>query len=353
MQFTARQVAALLNGTIEGNPDVVVNNLSKIEDGTPHTLSFLSNMLYAQYLYKTNASIVIVAKSFVAEYPIKPGCTLIRVEDPRQSFSSLLENYNQLKGAKNGIEALSHISSTSKIGQDVYIGAFVYIGENAKIGEQVKIYPNSYIGDNVEIGDHTIIYPGVKIYHDCKVGKSCIFQAGVVIGGDGFGFQPNSENNYNKIPHIGNVLIEDFVEIGANTTIDRATLGSTIIRKGAKLDNLIQIGHNAEIGENTVIVAQCGIAGSTKIGMDCIIAGQVGIVGHISIADGVKIAAQSGVGNDIKDKGITLQGSPAFAIGDYKRSYVLFRKLPELRQQIIELEKTLKELRQTAENNKE
>ena len=350
MQFTAKQIAQLLNGTIEGNPDVVVNNLSKIEDGGLNTLSFLSNPVYSHYIYGTDASVVIVAKSFVAEKPIKSTCTLIKVDDPRQSFATLLESYNKMKDNQSGTDKQSHVSVTAKIGENVYIGAFVYIGEHVKIGNNVKLHPNVFVGDNTEIGDNTIVYAGVKIHHDCMIGKDCMFQSGVVIGGDGFGFQPNSENNYNKIPHIGNVIIEDHVEIGANTTIDRATLGSTIIRKGVKLDNLIQIGHNAEIGENTVIVSQSGIAGSTKIGKNCIIGGQVGIVGHITIADGVKIAAQSGVGGEIKEPGAIIQGSPAYAIGDYKRSYVLFKKLPELRQQIIELEKALKELRQMAGN---
>lgn len=350
MQFTAAEIARLLNGTIEGNPDVAVNNLSKIEDGKPNTLSFLSNSLYNQYLYTTNASIVIVAKDFIPEKPLKSTCTLIKVADPRQGFSVLLDTYNQMKIRKAGIEAQSHVSKTAKLGEKVYVGAFTYVGENVKIGNNVMLYPNVFIGDNTEIGDDTIIYAGVKIYHECKVGKSCIIQAGTVIGGDGFGFQPNTENNYFKIPHIGNVIIEDHVEIGANTTVDRATLGSTIIRKGVKLDNLIQIGHNAEIGENTIIVAQSGVAGSTVVGRDCMIGGQVGIVGHISIADGVKIAAQSGIGNDIKEKGAIVQGSPAYGVGEYKRSYVLFKKLPEIQRQINELEKVLKELRQIAED---
>ena len=351
MQFTARQVAELLKGTIEGNPDVAVNNLSKIEEGKPHTLSFLSNPQYEQYIYSTDASVVIVSKNFKPEQALKPTCTLIKVDDPRQSFAVLLQHYNSMKNNKTGIEAQAFISPSAKVEANVYVGAFSYVGEHARIGKNVKIYPNAFIGDHVEIGDDTLIYSGVKIYHECKIGKNCIIQAGVVIGGDGFGFQPNSENSYNKIPHIGNVVIHDHVEIGANTTIDRSTLGSTIIHKGVKLDNLIQIGHNVEIGENTVVVAQTGIAGSTKIGRDCMIGGQVGIVGHLTIADGVKIAAQSGVGSSIKEKGAIVQGSPAYAIGDYKRSYVVFKQLPELKQQINELEKTLKGLKQIAENN--
>jgi len=349
MQFTARQIAQLLNGSVEGNPDASVNSLSKIEEGKPNTLSFLANPQYANYLYTTDASIVIVGKTFTLEKPVKSGCTLVRVDDPRQSFAVLLETYNQMKGSKSGIDDKSYIAKTAKVGDKVYIGAFAYIGENVKVGNNVKIYPNTFIGDNAEVGDNTIIYAGVKIYHECKIGQNCMFQSGVVIGGDGFGFQPNSENNYHKIPHIGNVVIEDFVEIGANTTIDRATLGSTIIRKGVKLDNLIQVGHNVEIGENTVIVSQSGVAGSTKIGRDCMIGGQVGIVGHLTIADGVKIAAQSGIGGDIKEKGSIVQGSPAYAIGDYKRSYVMFRKLPDIQKRINELEKSLKELKDFSE----
>jgi len=353
MQFTAAQIAQLLNGTIEGDAAVSVNNLSKIDEGKSNTVSFLYNKVYEPHLYSTDASIVIVSRDLVLSGPVKSGCTLIRVDDPRQSFAILLENYARLNDTKKGIDALSFVSKTASIGKNAFVGAFVFIGENVQLGENVKIYPNSFIGDNVQVDANSIIYPGVKIYPGCKIGTGCILQAGVVIGGDGFGFHPNSDNNYKKIPHIGNVIIEDFVEIGANTTIDRATLGSTIIRKGVKLDNLIQVGHNVEIGENTVIAAQSGVAGSTKIGRDCMIGGQVGIIGHLNIADGVKIAAQSGIGSDIKGKDTTLQGSPAFAINDYKRSYVLFRKFPEIQLQIHELEKKLKELKQLADASKE
>ncbi len=338
MEFTAAQIAAQLNGVVEGNPEAKVSSLSKIEEGRAGTLSFLANPKYAQYIYSTEASVVIVSTDFIAEQPVK--ATLVRVADAYKSFATLLEFYNQIKLKKAGIEQPSFISDKASIGENVYVGAFAYIGNGAKIGKNVKIYPHSFIGDNVIIGDDTTLFSGVKIYSDCSVGAHCTLHSGVIIGGDGFGFAPNSENNYNKVPQIGNVVIEDRVEIGSNTTIDRATLGSTIVRKGVKLDNLIQIAHNVEIGENTVIAAQTGIAGSTKIGRDCMIGGQVGIVGHISIANGVKIAAQSGIGQSISKENEIVQGSPAFNIGEYKRSYVVFRNLPDLQNRVKDIEKT-------------
>lgn len=345
MEFKANQIASLLGGTIDGNPDTVVNSLSKIEDGKPGSLAFLSNPVYEQYVYSTDASVIIVNKDFKPERPLKKTCTLIRVEDSRVAFGKLLEMYQQAKNNKIGIEQPSFVSKTAVLGKDVYVGAFAYVGEHVKIGNNVKLFPNVFVGDNSVIGDDTILYAGVKIYHECVIGKKCTLHAGVVIGSDGFGFAPNNDSNF-KMQHLGNVILEDHVEIGSNTTIDRATLGSTVIRKGAKLDNLIQIGHNAEIGENTVIVAQTGVAGSTKVGKNCIIGGQVGIVGHITIADGTKIAAQSGIGNTIAEENTTVQGSPAFSIGEYKRSYVLFRNLPELQKTIREMEVILKELKQ-------
>lgn len=349
MEFKASQIAAILGGTIEGNPDATVSSLSKIEEGKPGSLSFLSNPAYNSFLYTTDATIVIVNKDFAAEQALKPGCTLIRVPDARMAFGKLLEMYQQARTAKKGIEQPSFIAPSAKVGQDVYIGAFTYVSENAKIGNNVRLNPNVYIGENVSIGDNTILHPGVKIYHDCVIGAHCILHGGVVIGGDGFGFTPNQENNYQKVVHMGNVILENHVEVGSNTTIDRATLGSTIIRKGVKLDNLIQVAHNVEIGENTVIAAQTGVSGSCKIGKNVMIGGQVGLVGHIRIADGVKIAAQSGVGNSIIQEGAVVQGSPAYTIGDYKRSYVLFRKLPEMNEQIKQLEKLLQELKASAE----
>lgn len=341
MEFTATQIAQLLEGTIVGNEDISVSNLSKIEEGTTGTLSFLSNLKYESYIYTTGASIVITDKSFEPTKEIPSSCTLIKVDSAQAAFAKLLEMYNQVKRKNTGIHPNSFIPKSSKTGEDTYIGAFVCIGENVTIGKNVQIYPNSYVGDNVTIGDNTIIFAGVKVYSDCIIGKNCTLHSGVILGGDGFGFVPNSEGNYAKVPQIGNAILEDFVEVGANTTIDRATLGSTIIRKGVKLDNLIQVAHNVEIGENTVIAAQTGIAGSTKIGKNCMIGGQVGIVGHIKIADEVKIAAQSGVGHTIEEKGLIVQGSPAFPIGDYKRSYIVYRGLPDLKRKVDALDKKM------------
>lgn len=345
MEFSAQQISDLLKGTVEGNSSIVVNRLSKIEEGETGSLSFLANPKYIPFIYTTRASLVIVSKDFKPEQPV--SCTLIRVDDPYKSFATLLEMYNQIKKDKKGIEAHSFVSSTARIGKDVYIASFAYIGNNAVIGDHVKIYPQAFIGDNVTIGNNTTIYPGVKIYSDCNVGSHCTLHAGVIIGADGFGFAPNSEG-YEKVAQIGNVIIEDHVEIGAGTCIDRATLGSTFIRKGVKLDNLIQIAHNVDIGENTVIAAQTGIAGSTKVGKNCMIGGQVGIVGHLTIADGVKIAAQSGIGTSLTTPNEIVQGSPAFNISDYKRTYVVFKKLPLLEKRISELEKIISELKQTA-----
>lgn len=337
MKFSAQQIADLLKGVVDGDASVEVDSLSKIEEGTPGTLSFLANPKYVPYIYSTKASVVIVNKDFVAEEKITS--TLVRVEDAYKSFSSLLHIYNQIINDKKGIETPSFIDPSAKVGNDVYIGAFAYIGKNSSIGNNVKIYPQCYVGDNVVIKANTTLFPGTKVYSFCQIGEHCALHAGVTIGADGFGFAPNEANNYNKVPQIGNVVIEDHVEIGAGTTIDRATLGSTFIRKGVKLDNLIQIAHNVDIGENTVIAAQTGVAGSTKIGKNCMIGGQVGIVGHISIADGVKIAAQSGIGASITTPNEIVQGSPAFNISDYKRTYVVFKKLPLLEKKLNELEK--------------
>ncbi len=346
MEFTAKQVSQLLGGKVEGDENTKVSTLSKIEEGIPGSLSFLANPKYIHHIYTTKASLVIVNDDFVAEHSV--SATLIRVPNAYESFVKLLEIYNQIQLDKKGIEQPSFISPSAKIGNDCYVGAFAYIGNNAVIGNNVKIYPQAFVGDNVVIGNNTTLFSGAKVYSECKIGANCTLHTGTVIGADGFGFTPNSENNYKKVPQIGNVIIEDHVEIGANTSIDRATLGSTIIRKGVKLDNLIQIAHNVEIGENTVIAAQTGIAGSTKIGKDCMIGGQVGIVGHITIADKVKIAAQSGIGSSITTEGEIVQGSPAFGIGDYKRTYVVFRKLPELEKRVKELEQMLKDLKQTS-----
>lgn len=347
MEFSAGQIAGLVNGRVEGDANAKVNAVSKIEEGLPGTLAFLANPKYAEFIYTTKATIVLVGNDFVAEKPI--AATLIRVEDAYQAIASLLENFNANAANVKGIEQPSYIDSTATVGTDAYIGAFAYIGKNAKIGNNVKIYPGAFIGANATVGDNTIIYAGTKICAGCVIGNDCTIHSGVIIGSDGFGFAPNSENNYNKVPQIGNVVIEDHVEVGANTTIDRATLGSTIIRRGVKLDNLIQIAHNVEIGENTVIAAQTGVAGSTKIGKNCMIGGQVGIIGHLTIADGVKIAAQSGIGASITKENEIVQGSPAFSIGEYRRSYIGFRKLPTLMQRIADLEKQLTDLTNSKE----
>ena len=338
MKFSAAQISQILGGRVEGDENVLVHTLNKIEEGAEGGLSFLANPQYTPYIYTTKASIVIVNEDFVAENTI--SATLIRVPNAYEAFAKLLELYNQVQQNKKGIDKTSFAETSASLGNDIYLGAFAYIGHNSKIGNNVKIYPHVYIGDNVTIGDNTTLFPGVKVYSECKIGADCTFHAGVIIGADGFGFAPNANNEYKKVAQIGNVIIEDNVEVGANTTIDRATLGSTIIRKGVKLDNLIQIAHNVEIGENTVIASQTGVAGSTKVGKDCMIGGQVGIVGHITIGDGVKIAAQSGIGSSIP-AGEIVQGSPAFNVSDYKRSYVMFRKLPQLEKRIQELEQQL------------
>ena len=342
MEFSAKQIAQIIDGIVEGDENILVSNLSKIEEGTIGTLSFLANPAYTNYIYSTNASIVIVNKSFVLENPVKSSCTLIRVENAYESFAKLLELYNQINTEKEGVEQPSFVSSNAMIGENCYIGAFAYIGQNVSIGNHVKIYPHVYIGDNCKIGNNTTLFSGVKIYHDCLIGKNCTIHASTVVGSDGFGFAPNNEGHvFTKVPQIGNVIIEDDVEIGSNSSIDRATLGSTILRKGVKLDNLVQIAHNVEIGENTVIAGLSGIAGSTKVGKNCMIGAQVGVAGHLRIANGVKIAGQSGIGSSIDKEGEILQGSPAFNIGEFKRSYVLFRGLPKLNDKVSDLTKKI------------
>lgn len=338
MKFTAAQIAEILDGTVDGDERTAVSKLAKIEEGTKGSLTFLANPKYTHYIYTTQASIAIVNKDFVAEHPL--STTLIRVENAYKSFSQLLEYYNQVKMNKTGIENPVFIAESAKYGADLYLGAFSYLGENVKIGNNVKIYPNVYVGDNVIVGDNTVLFTGVKLYSETVVGTSCVINSGVVIGADGFGFAPNDDGGYNKIPQTGNVIIEDNVDVGPGTTIDRATLGSTMIKKGVKLDNQIQIAHNVIIGENTVIAAQTGVAGSTKIGKNCMIGGQVGIAGHIVIGDNVKIQAQSGIGRNVKDNE-TLQGSPGFAYSDFNKSYVHFKNLSKLVERINTLEKRL------------
>lgn len=345
MKFTASQIAGMLGGQVEGDGEVAVGNLSKIEEGTPGTLTFLANPKYSSFIYTTGASIAIVSNDFVADQALPSTLTLIRVADAYGAFAKLLEAYNQFRQPAPGIHPSAVIDEGATIGEGVYIGPLVYVAAGVTIGKGCQINAGCSIATGVVIGEKTVLFSGVRIYNDCKIGAHCTLHSGVIIGGDGFGFAPNSENNYSKVPQIGNVILEDHVEVGSNTTIDRATLGSTIIRRGVKLDNLIQVAHNVEIGENTVIAAQTGIAGSTRIGKNCMIGGQVGIVGHITIADGTKIAAQSGVGSEIKEPNIILQGSPAFGIMDYKKSYVGFRKLPELMSEIQSLKKEIEQLK--------
>jgi UDP-3-O-[3-hydroxymyristoyl] glucosamine N-acyltransferase len=340
MEFSARQIADIINGQIEGDPDVKVSYVSKIEEGKKGTLTFLANPKYTQYIYSTSASIVLVNKDFKPEKKI--SATIIRIDDAYSAFAKLLEVYNQIKLNKSGISEKAFISKSAVIGQNVYIGEFAVIGDKATIGDNAKIYPQVYIGDKVSVGKNSTLFSGVKIYSDNLVGNNCILHAGVVVGSDGFGFAPQSDNMLMKVAQIGNVVIEDQVEIGSNTTIDRATLGSTLIRKGAKIDNLVQIAHNVEIGENTVIAAQTGISGSTKIGRNCMIGGQVGIIGHLTIADEVKIAAQSGVGKSIFNKGEIVQGSPAFEISKYRKAYIHFRNLDDLKSKLNNLEERIK-----------
>lgn len=339
MKFTAEQIAGVLEGKVVGNPDAEVSSFSKIEEGKEGTLTFLANPKYESYLYTTKATITIVNNSFVPEMEV--ATTMIQVKDAYMAFTKLLTFYDQArKDKKAGIEEYTVIGNLVSYGSNFYLGSFSYIGSNVTIGNNVKIYPNCFVGDNVTIGDHVTLYSGTKIYHDCEIGSNCIFHSGVIIGSDGFGFAPDSDGTYLKIPQIGNVIIEDQVEIGASTSIDRATMGSTIIRKGVKLDNQIQIAHNVEIGEHTVIAAQTGVAGSTKIGKNCVIGGQVGFAGHLVIGNNVRIQAQSGIGRNVKDNEI-LQGSPSFSYSDYSKSYVHFRNLSKIVAELEALKKSI------------
>jgi len=342
MQFTAQQIANLLQGQLEGNPDAVITKLAKIEEGEPGSISFLANPLYTPYLYTTKASLVIINKDFAVTAPVM--ATLLRVESAENAFSKLLEMYNQVKLNKKGISKLAFISESASVGKDIYAGEFSFIGENAKIGDNVKIYPQVFIGDNVKIGNNCVLHPGVKMYHGCTAGKNVTIHGGTVIGSDGFGFAPQSDGTYKKVPQIGNVVIEDNVEIGSNSTIDRATIGSTVIHSGAKLDNLIQIAHNVEVGHHTVVAAQSGVSGSTKIGNNVMIGGQAGIVGHLVIADGTKINAQSGVSKSIKTPNTAVTGSPAYDYTSALRSQALTRNLPELEKRVKDLEQIIQQL---------
>lgn len=345
MEFSAEQIAGILEGEIVGDKDSKVTGLSKIEEGKLGTLSFLANQKYEDFIYATDASIVIVNKTFQPQKALKSTCTLIKVDDAYACFAKLLEVYNQAIQKQPEIEKGSFISEKAIIGKNVYIGAFVYISDGVVIGDNTHVYPNSFIGNNVKVGNNVKIFSGVNIYHDSIIGNECTIHSNVVLGADGFGFAPNSEGNYNKVPQIGNVILEDHVEIGAGTCVDRATLGSTIIKKGVKLDNLVQIGHNVQIGDNTVIAAQTGIAGSAKLGENMMVGGQVGIVGHISLADGTLIGAQSGVPKTIRKEGTTLLGSPAYDADDYKRAYMGFRRLPQILDRLREVEEELKKIK--------
>ncbi len=342
MQFSAAQIAALINGKLEGNPEVLVNNFGKIEEAQAGQLAFLANPKYEEYLYSTRASIIIVNDNQILKEKI--NATLILVPDAYLAFASLLSKYQEMMNQQlTGIQEPVYISKTASLGENAFIGAFAYIGNNVKLGKNVKIYPQSYIGDDVSIGDHSVIYPGVKIYHRCVIGEYVTIHAGSVIGADGFGFAPQADGSFRKIPQMGNVVIEDYVEVGSNATIDRATIGSTLIRKGVKLDNLIQIAHNVEIGSNTVIAAQSGVSGSTKLGKNVMVGGQVGIVGHIQIADGSKINAQSGVTKSMKTPNSAVTGSPAFDYTSALRAQAAARKLPDFEKRIIELEKLIQQ----------
>ncbi|WP_210487607.1 UDP-3-O-(3-hydroxymyristoyl)glucosamine N-acyltransferase [Rufibacter aurantiacus] len=340
MEFTVQQIADLLQGQVHGDGNATVNRLAKIEEGTPGSLSFLSNAKYEHYLYSTGATAVIVAKTLEIKQPV--SANLILVDDPYSSFSTLLEVYQQaVAAARTGVEEPCFIGENSSIGERHYRGAFSYIGKNCKIGTGVHIYPHVYIGDNVTIGDNTVLFAGAKIYADCVIGASCTIHAGAVIGSDGFGFAPQKDGSYKAIPQIGNVVLEDHVRIGANTTVDCATMGSTIIRTGTKIDNLVQVAHNVEIGRHTVVAAQTAFAGSSKVGNYCTIAGQVGVVGHISIADRTIVGAKSGISKNIKEEGTFVQGAPAFDYKQNLRAMAVFRKLPELQKQVEELREKL------------
>ena len=341
MQLTAQTIANHLNGEIEGNADVVVTTAARIEQGKPGALCFLANPKYEQYLYTTKASIVLINRDFVLKQPV--NTTLIRVDNAYEAIASMLDLFNTVSSMnRKGRERPSRVKWSAKLGKSVYVGAFAYVGKKARVGNNVKLFPQVYVGDGVTIGDNTIIYPGVKIYAGCIIGANCIIHAGCVIGSDGFGFAPGADGVYKKIPQTGNVVIEDDVEIGANTAIDRATMGSTVVRKGTKLDNLIQIAHNVEIGSNTVVASQTGIAGSTKVGSGCMFAGQVGIAGHVNIGNNVVIGAQAGITNNIKD-GKNMLGSPAMEVDKFRRSFVVFRNLPQLSKNVDELVKRNKE----------
>lgn len=343
MIFSATQIASLINGSVEGDSDAKVHSFNKIEVAGEGQLAFLANPKYEDYLYTTRASIIIINQS--QQLKEKINSTLIRVPDAYSAFAALLAKYQEIMEQQlTGIQENAHVAATATIGKDVFIGSYAYVSERTEIGNRVKLYPHSFVGEKVSIGEGTIIHPSVTIYHGCKIGRNVIIHAGAVIGSDGFGFAPQQDGTYSKIPQIGNVVIEDNVEIGANSTIDRATIGSTIIRKGAKIDNLVHLAHNVEVGQHTAIAAQSGVSGSTKIGNHVMIGGQAGIVGHITIADGARINAQSGVSKSIKQPKAAVTGSPAYDYTSALRSQAISRKLPDLEKRIQELEFLVKQL---------
>lgn len=343
MEFTLNQITQILEGELEGDGNIKVSNLAKLSEAGSSDISFFANPKYEDQVYTTNASAIIVNNDFKPKKDLKPA--LIKVADPYLSFTALLQQYDKMVNPLPlGVEEPSFMASDAQHGEGVYRGAFSYIGEGCVIGNNVKIYPQVYIGKGVHIGDNTVIYAGTKVYKDCKIGKDCVLHSGVVIGSDGFGFAPKDDGTYNTIPQVGNVILGDSVSIGANTVIDRATMGSTIVKNGAKLDNLIQVAHNVEVGEHTVIAAQAGVSGSSKVGDYCMVGGQVGISGHISIANKTKIAAQSGLMKNIEDQDKTFLGSPVMEIGNAMKSYSVYRKLPELQKKVREIENKLKDL---------
>jgi UDP-3-O-[3-hydroxymyristoyl] glucosamine N-acyltransferase len=342
MEFTAQQIADFLGGAIQGNPSIKVSDFSKIEEGKPGTLSFLSNPKYSQYIYDSQASIILVNKDFHPEREVQS--TLILVDDAYQSLARLLSMVDQAKPKKTGISPLAFISESAVIGENAYIAPFVYIGEHVTIGNNVSLHPHSCVEDGAKLGENVTLFSGVKVYYNCEIGNNCTLHSGSVIGSDGFGFAPSEDGTYKKIPQMGNVVLEDNIEIGANTVVDRATLGSTIIRQGVKIDNLVQVAHNVEVGMNTVIAAQTGISGSTKLGKQCILAGQVGIAGHLHIADGTIFGAQTGVPNSVKTPNQTLQGYPAVPVMTFHRASVVYKNLPELQKTVYALQKKIQEL---------
>ena len=343
MKFTATQIAELLSGKVEGNPNAEVWNVAKIEEGAPGMLSFLANPKYTHYIYETQSSVVIVNDDFEALAPIQ--ATLIRVPDAYAAFAKLLAYYDQMSQNKQGISSLAFVASSAQLGENLYLGEFAFVGENTKIGNNVKLYPQVYVGDGCVIGDNTTLYPGVKLYRNTVIGQNCILHAGAVLGADGFGFALQLDGHYEKIPQVGNVVIEDNVEIGANTTIDRSTMGSTRVRKGVKLDNLIHLAHNVEIGENSALAAQVGVSGSTHLGKNCVVGGQSGFVGHITIADGSKFGGQSGIMGSIKEENKEFMGTPIQPLRQYLVSNARFRHIDEMARKLEQLEKELEKLK--------